>query len=197
MRRPCSFGSGTPCARADGSRAPRSRNAREYGGATRMCRRAGACQALDGGSARDVGVVDASYVDGRVDIVRASGVQDGDTQLFVTVTLMDHRTNQHVGMAPRLDLRAAGGVDLARLERALGLRVRRIGVGRYEVTGGREPHWVDLYTRRMPRCDCGDHIWRERVCKHILAVLLREGDERVLGAVARLVASLRAEADRG
>lgn len=162
-----------------------------------MCRRAGACQALDGGSARDVGVVDASYVDGRVDIGRASGVQDGDTQLFVIVSLMDHRTNQHVGMAPRLDLRAAGGVDLARLERALGLRVRRIGVGRYEVTGGREPHWVDLYTRRMPRCDCGDHIWRERVCKHILAVLLREGDERVLGAVARLVASLRAEADRG
>src|SRR5690554_3441292 len=48
---------------------------------------------LTGGSARDVGVVDASYVDGRVDIGRASGVQDGDTQLFVTVTLMDHRTN--------------------------------------------------------------------------------------------------------
>jgi hypothetical protein len=59
------------------------------------------------------------------------------------------------------------------------------------VTGGDEPHWVDLYTRQLPRCDCGDHLWRERVCKHILAVMLREGDERVISAIARLVARLR------
>ena len=39
---------------------------------------------------------------------------------------------------------------------------------------------MDLRTARQPRCDCGDHLWRERVCKHILAALLREGDERVL-----------------
>lgn len=104
---------------------------------------------------------------------------------------MDRINAVRTRRAPRVDLRAAGGVDAVRLERALSLRVRRIGLGRYEVTGGAEPHWVDLYTRRLPRCDCGDHIWRERVCKHILAVLLREGDERVIGAVARLVASLR------
>lgn len=91
----------------------------------------------------------------------------------------------------RIDVEAAGGVDPARLERSLALRVRRVGHGRYRVWGGREPHWVDLYTRRMPRCDCGDHIWRERICKHILAVMLREGDERVIGEVARLVAGLR------
>lgn len=94
----------------------------------------------------------------------------------------------------RLDMDAAGGVDPARLERSLGLRVRRVGQGRYLVTGGAEPHWVDLYTRRMPRCDCGDHLWRDRICKHILAVLLREGDERVIGAVGRLVRDLREEA---
>ncbi len=92
---------------------------------------------------------------------------------------------------PQIDLGAAGGVDPARLERALGLVVRRVGHGRYLVTGGNEPHWVDLYTRRLPRCDCGDHLWRERVCKHILAVMLREGDERVIAAIARLVARLR------
>lgn len=96
----------------------------------------------------------------------------------------DHR-------APHIDIAAAGGVDLARLERSLELRVRRVGPGRYLVTGGKEPHWVDLYTRRLPRCDCGDHIWRERVCKHILAVMLREGDERVITAVAQLVGTLR------
>lgn len=92
---------------------------------------------------------------------------------------------------PYIVLGAAGGVDPARLERSLGLVVRRVGRGRYLVTGGAEPHWVDLYTRRFPRCDCGDHLWRERVCKHILAVLLREGDERVIAAIARLVARLR------
>lgn len=91
----------------------------------------------------------------------------------------------------RIDLQRAGGVDPARLERSLGLRVRRVGRGRYQVTGGKEPHWVDLYTARMPRCDCGDHLWRERVCKHILAVMLREGDERVIAAIGDLVAGLR------
>jgi hypothetical protein len=50
---------------------------------------------------------------------------------------------------------------------------------------------VDLHTTYHPRCDCGDHLWREAICKHILAAMLREGDERVLGAVARLVSRLR------
>ena len=92
---------------------------------------------------------------------------------------------------PYVDLKAAGGVDLARLERSLQLDVRPAGRGRYLVSGGEEPHWVDLYTRKMPRCDCGDHIWRDRVCKHILAAMLREGDPRVIAAVARLVDHVR------
>lgn len=92
---------------------------------------------------------------------------------------------------PHVDLEAAGGVDLARLERSLQLEVRPAGRGRYLVSGGDEPHWVDLYTRKMPRCDCGDHIWRERVCKHILAAMLREGDSRVIAAVGRLVDHVR------
>ena len=91
-----------------------------------------------------------------------------------------------------VDLTAAGGVDLPRLERSLGLRVQPAGQGRYRVSGGEETHWVDLHSAQHPRCDCGDHLWREAVCKHILAAMLREGDERVLGAIARLVRSLRA-----
>ncbi|HET6762359.1 MAG TPA: hypothetical protein VFH27_01775, partial [Longimicrobiaceae bacterium] len=83
-------------------------------------------------------------------------------------------------------------VDAGCLERALPLDVRAMGGGRYHVTGGREMHWVDLHSARVPRCDCGDHLWRERVCKHMLAAMLREGDERVLRAVAMLVADLRA-----
>lgn len=95
----------------------------------------------------------------------------------------------------RIDVDAAGGVSLERLERSLGLRVKPNGRGRYRVSGGSEPHWVDLHTANQPRCDCGDHLWRESICKHILAAMLREGDERVLVAVSRLVSQLRQEAE--
>ena len=90
-----------------------------------------------------------------------------------------------------IDIPRAGGVDLSRLERGVGLEVTEVGPGRYAVRGGNEPHWVDLRTPNQPRCDCGDHLWREQVCKHILAALLREGDERVLGALRELVRELR------
>jgi uncharacterized Zn finger protein len=92
---------------------------------------------------------------------------------------------------PFIDFDAIGALDLARLERGLELRAERFGTGRYRVDGGQQPHWVDLYTAELPRCDCGDHLWREQVCKHILAALLREGDERVLAALRELVRSLR------
>ena len=87
-----------------------------------------------------------------------------------------------------IDFDAAGGVDLDRLERSLVLEGERVGHGRFRVSGGSSSHWVDLYSSGHPRCDCGDHLWREQICKHILAALLREGDERVvraLGALAR------------
>lgn len=92
----------------------------------------------------------------------------------------------------RIDFDAAGGVDLDRLERSLGLRGERVGPGRYRITGSNQVHWVDLYTASHPRCDCGDHLWRERICKHILAALLREGNERVLTALPRLLARTNA-----
>jgi len=82
--------------------------------------------------------------------------------------------------------------ETARLERSLGLSGRRMEPGRYLVTGGQEQHWVDLRDPANPRCDCGDYLWRERTCKHILAALLREGDERVIRALGSLVRGLRA-----
>lgn len=90
-----------------------------------------------------------------------------------------------------IDIEKAGGVEHGRLERCLGLRVEPIGPGQYVVTGGAEEHWVDLRSRLITRCDCGDHLWRERVCKHILAAMLREGDERVIREVGGLVHALR------
>lgn len=90
-----------------------------------------------------------------------------------------------------IDIEMAGGIEEGRLERCLALVAESLGQGRYRVTGGTEPHWVDLRSRYVPRCDCGDHLWRERVCKHILAALLREGDERVIRELGPLVRAIR------
>ncbi len=95
---------------------------------------------------------------------------------------------------PAIDFDRAGGVELHRLERSLMLRVTPVGPGRYHVSGGKEAHWVDLYNAHNPRCDCGDHLWRERICKHILAALLREGNERVVQSLAALIREIRSEA---
>src|SRR3954468_17694796 len=93
---------------------------------------------------------------------------------------------------PAIDLDRIGGIDSERLARSLQLVGERVGSGRYRVTGGAQDHWVDLYTASHPRCDCGDHLWRERICKHILAALLREGNERVLTALPRLLERVQA-----
>ena len=92
---------------------------------------------------------------------------------------------------PAIDFDRIGGIDSERLERSLQLAGERVGSGRYRVTGGAQDHWVDLYTTSHPRCDCGDHLWRERLCKHILAALLREGNDRVVSALGRLFMELR------
>jgi hypothetical protein len=105
---------------------------------------------------------------------------------------MDGRVQEQIDLWETGQELAAGSIDLPRLERSLTLRTLRIGRGQYAVSGGAVTHWVDLYGANQPRCDCGDHVWRDQVCKHILAALLREGNERVLGAVGQLVATLRA-----
>ena len=99
-----------------------------------------------------------------------------------------------VQRTPMVDFEAAGGVDVARLERSLGLRAEHVGDGRYRIIGVEHEHWVDLYSSSHPRCDCGDYLWRDRVCKHILAALMREGNERVIQAVGNLFAVLKAAA---
>jgi hypothetical protein len=97
----------------------------------------------------------------------------------------------------KIDIDASGGVDLERLGRSLLLHGERVGDGRYHVTGGEHDHWVDLYTTSHPRCDCGDHLWREQICKHILAALLREGHDRVVEALGQLFRRIQPENGRG
>lgn len=95
---------------------------------------------------------------------------------------------------PAIDFDAAGGVDLDRLERSLSLEGERVGHGRYHLVGCGHEHWVDLYTASIPRCDCGDHLWRDRICKHILAALLREGNDTVVRALGALIERVKAAA---
>lgn len=93
----------------------------------------------------------------------------------------------------------AGGmsVDLDRLERGVQLVAERTDLRRYRVTGGAGEHWVDLgATGARPRCDCGDYLWRDRECKHILAAMLQEGNAGVISAIGPMVARLKSQAAR-
>ena len=93
-------------------------------------------------------------------------------------------------LQPMIDLEATG-VDAGRLARSLTLQAERTGIGRYRIAGGTQDHWVDLYTENHPRCDCGDHVWRDALCKHILATLMREENERILRAKETLFTRLQ------
>jgi hypothetical protein len=87
-------------------------------------------------------------------------------------------------------------IEMGRMERGVQLECEAAGNGRYRVTGGDTPHWVDLISRDHPRCDCGDYLWRDVVCKHIIAARLREGDEEVLFQLGALVRSLKQQTER-
>ena len=83
-------------------------------------------------------------------------------------------------------------IDLDRLERGVQLVCEKVGTARYHVTGGAHAHWVDLgATGAGPKCDCGDYLWRDRVCKHILAAMLHEGNATVISRIGPMVARLR------
>ncbi len=84
-------------------------------------------------------------------------------------------------------------VERGRLARGVQLRAVRVSDGRYCVVGGASEHWVDLDTPDHPRCDCGDHLWRDALCKHILLALLYEGDSAIVEAVGDLVRHLAQE----
>lgn len=51
----------------------------------------------------------------------------------------------------------------------MSLVVDALGPSAYHVTGGRAPHRVEI-SNEIARCDCADHQYRKRACKHIRAV---------------------------
>jgi hypothetical protein len=78
-------------------------------------------------------------------------------------------------------------VDPRRLARALTLRVDRLADGRHVVSGGQEPHVVDLET--APACHCADARFRDTRCAHVLAVQLEVLEPELRSALRELVAA--------
>jgi hypothetical protein len=73
----------------------------------------------------------------------------------------------------------ADTIEPGRLLRATQLRVERIGLQVYRVTGGREPHRVDTAAKT---CNCRDHLKRKVVCMHLIAARIVERDPVVFDA---------------
>ena len=76
--------------------------------------------------------------------------------------------------------------DLRRLARALYLDVTEMGLGRFRVSGGAEPHMLQKHSDGMS-CDCVDYATRGGLCKHVLAVRLVSGDRKLLRALRLLI----------
>ena len=60
---------------------------------------------------------------------------------------------------------------------------------------GIENYAVDLYSPDVPRCTCGDHTFRQVICKHMLACLLYESQSKVVAALAAEIRSLAPKPD--
>ena len=75
---------------------------------------------------------------------------------------------------------------LRRLAHAVWLDVRGMVPGRYQVTGGAEPHIVQKELDGWS-CDCDDSVFGGGWCKHAMAVRLVHGDRNVVRALRLLI----------
>ena len=76
------------------------------------------------------------------------------------------------------------GVDPYRLRRAMELNAAPLKHNLWQVIGGLEPHRVDQAEDCL-HCDCHDFA-KGNTCKHILAVRLHLGDERIQSVASRI-----------
>lgn len=88
---------------------------------------------------------------------------------------------------PDLDNPERPPLDPGRVRRALDLHVVEVDAGRYHVEG---PDGEDEYVELRPyfSCYCGDAVYRDSLCKHIIAALMAHGDPEAVGAARRLIA---------
>lgn len=73
-------------------------------------------------------------------------------------------------------------LDPKRVQNALALVAQRMDATSYAVHGPNGSHHVTL--RPHFSCDCADHIWRDSMCKHIIAALLAYGDPTAIKAAS-------------
>lgn len=96
---------------------------------------------------------------------------------------------------PSIDFEKLGRIDPERFDRAMALLPEAMANGQYRVRKANDPksdpHNVDLFSADLPRCDCGDHLWREQLCKHILACLIHLNHPAVAPAIVRWMADKR------
>ncbi|MFC1837208.1 DEAD/DEAH box helicase [Thermodesulfobacteriota bacterium] len=76
-------------------------------------------------------------------------------------------------------------VDPYRLRRALDLKVRKQTKDIYLVSGGLEPHQVNIAYLKSVRCDCMD-FQKGNTCKHILAIRLFRKENEIIKLVQKL-----------
>lgn len=108
--------------------------------------------------------------------------------------MVDPRARQAPGVLHDLDNPNRPPLDLRRVQRALALSASRLGSGTYAVQGPSGTYHVSL--RPHLTCDCGDHIWKDSISKHIISALLAHGDAQALQAATALEA-LREERRAG
>lgn len=81
-------------------------------------------------------------------------------------------------------------LDPGRARRALELDVHYIGQDRYFVDNGEGGYWVNLDPLD---CNCGDAVWNNQICRHLIAALTLAGYGPAVEAVARAYANLESE----
>jgi len=75
-------------------------------------------------------------------------------------------------------------VEPYRLRRAIDLTAKQIRAGQFVVSGGLEPHIV-IRDRNETKCDCQDFS-KGHLCKHILAVRMKQNDRGLLRLAKRV-----------
>jgi hypothetical protein len=89
----------------------------------------------------------------------------------------DERQHWQVGDRPEL--------DPVRVAKAVDLNVVRMDDDHFKVYSSRNEYFVAL--RPYYDCGCGDFVWRNEVCKHLIAALLWDGDEEARGLANELI----------
>lgn len=114
----------------------------------------------------------------RIDGIRFIGAHKLVAQ---ATTLLPLLAGDDDNMPPKVSVIAQTGIDAEseyRIARSTELQAACIGHHQWRVTGGMEPHYVELQ-RRAFACDCGDFAWRQADCKHIFAVRMQLSDPQV------------------